>query len=152
MRTLHNGNYVPICLCSAPCLIDTWLCLLYQQEESYKHCLWVCLESPLLWKCLLISFSNYFPPSIFTWGMVAWTPLDCFVFHCGGPCFEYLLLNGLGSSLSDHVVFRMQPLWELLSSTTNGAFGRLDAPPYSIKLGSHELKWLVTFCWKWPML
>ena len=94
------------------------------QGESKKHCLWDCLESQLIWKRLLRLFANYFPPSLFTLGIVVWPSLGHYVFHYDVESLDHAFRTCSGMV---HVlplvtsVFRKketQLLWELLSSTT----------------------------------
>ena len=70
-----------------------------KKNHKSMSILWDFLESQLVWKLLLRIFANYFPPLIFTWGMVVWTSLVCVVFQYDaeslGHAFTHLVLNDL---------------------------------------------------------
>ena len=94
------------------------------QEESNEHFLWACLKSQFVWKRLVRIFANYFPPSLFTLGIVVWPSLGHYVFHYDVESLDHAFRTCSGMV---HVlplvtsVFRKketQLLWELLSSTT----------------------------------
>ena len=56
------------------------------------------------------------------------------------------------SSLYNDTVFRKKVILKIDEQHHYATFGRLDAPPFFIKLGSHQLKWCITFGWTWSIL
>ena len=96
------------------------------QTETQKHCLWECIDSQQIWQRLLRIFANYFPPLVLTWGMVVWTSLARDVFHYGIESMDhgFYTKNGSVRTLSlmslqfSGVRKEVQPIWEILSSTT----------------------------------
>ena len=101
-------------------------CIRWQsQMETQKHCLWECIESQQTWQQLLRIFANYFPPLVFTWGMVVWTSLVRDVFHYDNESMDHGFYTKYGSvhTLSllslqfSGVRKEVQSVWEILSSS-----------------------------------
>ena len=96
------------------------------QMETQKHCLWECIESQLIWQRLLRIFANYFSPLVFTWGMVVWTSLVRDVFHYDNESMDHGFCTKFGrvhkvpllSLQFTGIRKEVQPVWEILSSTT----------------------------------
>ena len=95
------------------------------QVETQKHCLWDCIESQLVWQCLLRIFANYFPPLLFTWGMVVWMSLVYYAFHYDTESMDHGFYIKAGSVRALPLLSlqfsgtrkEIQPIWEILSST-----------------------------------
>ena len=81
-----------------------------KKNHKSMSILWDFLESQLVWKLLLRIFANYFPPLIFTWGMVVWTSLVHSLFHHYVESLDHAFLTCFGMilciSFSDRTIFR----------------------------------------------
>ena len=112
-----------------------------------------------LWKRQLWIFANNQSKWLFTWRMVVWTSILLYVLLCwwvSRPCFSAWFRTFHVVSCVIVELFgrtkEMQPLHELINCTQFTTFRRLDTPPFIIKIGSHQLKWCVTFRLTWSYI
>ena len=73
--------YIRPCLLAHGCA--RWAYLLVVLVVIYKLKLKIIVYgNDMVCQRLLRNVVNYFPPLVFTWGMVVWTSLVCNAFHC----------------------------------------------------------------------
>ena len=129
-----------------------WLCLMsftnWNSKALFMGMSWVPIG---VRKCLLIIFANYIPQSLFTSGMVVWTPLVCYVLYYNvesldqafNTCYEIVSVVLIG--IVHFWEEENATMRELLRITT--IYKNAIILIFSSSKGPHQLKQCIIFGW-----